>query len=51
MSTWLLTDPASYYGAKAAFNNYMQFPLPKDGPGTGAINPDNPNDHAGALYV
>lgn len=42
-------ERASYYGAKAAFNNFMQFPLPEGGPGTGAINPDNPNDHAGAL--
>lgn len=42
-------ERASYYGAKAAFNNFMQFPLPEDGPGTGAINPNNPNDHAGAL--
>lgn len=42
-------ERASYYGAKAAFNNFMQFPLPDGGPGTGAINPDNPNDHAGAL--
>lgn len=37
------------YGVKAVFNNYLQFPLPKDGPGTGAINPNRPNDHAGAL--
>lgn len=42
-------ERASYYGAKAAFNNFMQFPLPENGPGTGAINPNNPNDHAGAL--
>lgn len=42
-------ERASYYGVKAAFNNFMQFPLPDDGPGTGAINPNNPNDHAGAL--
>lgn len=42
-------ERASYYGARAAFNNFMQFPLPEGGPGTGAINPNNPNDHAGAL--
>lgn len=42
-------ERASYYGAKAAFNNFMQFPLPEGGPGTGAIDPNNPNDHAGAL--
>lgn len=42
-------ERASYYGAKAAFNNFMQFPLPEGGPGTGAINLNNPNDHAGAL--
>ncbi|CAN8099870.1 unnamed protein product [Discula destructiva] len=44
-------ERASYYGARAAFNNFMQFPLPDDGPGTGAINPNNPNDHAGALNL
>ncbi|TDZ22385.1 Peptide transporter PTR2 [Colletotrichum orbiculare MAFF 240422] len=42
-------ERASYYGVKAAFNNYLQFPLPEGGPGTGAINPDKPNSHAGAL--
>ncbi|KAI0423668.1 PTR2-domain-containing protein [Xylaria sp. FL1042] len=44
-----LAERASYYGAKTVFNNYIQFPLPKDGPGTGAINGNRPNDHAGAL--
>lgn len=44
-------ERASYYGVRAAFNNFMQFPLPDGGPGTGAINPNNPNDHAGALLV
>ncbi|KAK9422923.1 putative POT family protein [Seiridium unicorne] len=46
-----MAERASYYGAKAAFNNYMQFPLPEGGPGTGAINPNNPNGHAGALNL
>jgi proton-dependent oligopeptide transporter, POT family len=46
-----LAERASYYGAKGVFNNYLQFPLPKGGDGTGAINKDNPNGHAGALYV
>lgn len=44
-----MAERASYYGAKAAFNNFLQFPLPDGGPGTGAINPNNPNGHAGAL--
>ncbi|KAI1264781.1 POT family protein [Xylariaceae sp. FL1019] len=44
-----LAERASYYGSKTVFNNYIQFPLPDDGPGTGAINGNNPNDHAGAL--
>ncbi|OLN83306.1 Peptide transporter PTR2-like protein 1 [Colletotrichum chlorophyti] len=44
-----MAERASYYGVKAAFNNYLQFPLPEGGPGTGAINPDKPNSHAGAL--
>lgn len=46
-----MSERASYYGVKAAFNNYMQFPLPSGGPGTGAINPSNPNGHAGALNL
>lgn len=44
-----LAERASYYGVKAVFNNYMQFPLPTGGPGTGAIDPSKPNSHAGAL--
>ncbi|KAK6212577.1 peptide transporter ptr2 [Pestalotiopsis sp. IQ-011] len=46
-----MSERASYYGVKAAFNNYLQFPLPEGGPGTGAINPDDPNGHAGALNL
>ncbi|KAH8659925.1 POT family protein [Xylariales sp. PMI_506] len=46
-----MAERASYYGVKAAFNNYLQFPLPTDGPGTGAINKSRPNDHAGALNL
>ncbi|KAK2020986.1 POT family protein [Colletotrichum zoysiae] len=44
-----MAERASYYGVKAAFNNYLQFPLPEGGPGTGAIDPSKPNAHAGAL--
>ncbi|KAF2844871.1 PTR2-domain-containing protein [Plenodomus tracheiphilus IPT5] len=44
-----LAERASYYGAKGVFNNYMQFPLPKGGNGTGAVPKSNPNGHAGAL--
>jgi POT family proton-dependent oligopeptide transporter len=44
-----LCERASYYGVQTVFNNFMEFPLPDDGPGTGAINPANPNDTAGAL--
>ncbi|KAI0130681.1 PTR2-domain-containing protein [Daldinia grandis] len=44
-----LAERASYYGVKAVFNNYMQFPLPAGGPGTGAIDKSKPNSHAGAL--
>ncbi|KAI1764620.1 PTR2-domain-containing protein [Hypoxylon sp. FL1150] len=44
-----LAERCSFYGVRAVFNNYLQFPLPQGGPGTGAIDPDRPNDHAGAL--
>lgn len=44
-----LAERASYYGAKGVFSNYMQFPLPKGGNGTGAVPKNNPNGHAGAL--
>ncbi|KAK1500960.1 POT family protein [Colletotrichum abscissum] len=44
-----MAERASYYGVKAAFNNYLQFPLPEGGPGTGAIDKSKPNSHAGAL--
>ncbi|KAJ4338041.1 peptide transporter ptr2 [Didymella glomerata] len=44
-----LAERASYYGAKGVFNNFMQFPLPKGGNGTGAVPKSNPNGHAGAL--
>ncbi|KAI0206825.1 POT family protein [Astrocystis sublimbata] len=43
------SERASYYGVKAVFNNYLQFPLPEGGDGSGAINGSNPNAHAGAL--
>ncbi|KAI0390898.1 POT family protein [Xylariaceae sp. FL0594] len=44
-----LAERASYYGAKAVFSNYLQFPLPKGGDGTGAVDPNKPESHAGAL--
>lgn len=46
-----LAERGSYYGVKAVFNNYLQFPLPAGGPGTGAIDPSKPNSHAGALNM
>ncbi|KAI1457882.1 PTR2-domain-containing protein [Annulohypoxylon moriforme] len=46
-----LAERASYYGVKAVFNNFMQFPLPEGGPGTGAIDRSKPNSHAGALNL
>ncbi|XDG03716.1 hypothetical protein ABKA04_003331 [Annulohypoxylon sp. FPYF3050] len=46
-----LAERASFYGVKAVFNNYMQFPLPDGGPGTGAIDRSKPNSHAGALNL
>ncbi|KAF4458949.1 Peptide transporter PTR2 [Fusarium albosuccineum] len=44
-----LAERASFYGVKTVFNNYIQFPLPKGGNGTGAVAKDDPNGHAGAL--
>ncbi|KAI1774357.1 PTR2-domain-containing protein [Hypoxylon cercidicola] len=46
-----LAERGSYYGVGAVFNNFMQFPLPANGPGTGAIDPSKPNSHAGALNL
>ncbi|KAI2624622.1 PTR2-domain-containing protein [Hypomontagnella submonticulosa] len=46
-----LAERASYYGVKSVFNNFLQFPLPAGGPGTGAIDPNKPNSHAGALNM
>ncbi|CAG9990531.1 unnamed protein product [Clonostachys byssicola] len=46
-----MAERASYYGVKAVFNNYLQFPLPEGGPGTGAIDKSKPNSHAGALNM
>ncbi|RWA11693.1 hypothetical protein EKO27_g3421 [Xylaria grammica] len=43
------SERASYYGVKAVFNNYLQFPLPEGGDGSGAVDPSKPNSHAGAL--
>jgi POT family proton-dependent oligopeptide transporter len=52
--SWVLcvaevAERASYYGATQVFNDYMQFPLPEGGNGSGAVPKDNPNGHAGAL--
>ncbi|KAM0252601.1 hypothetical protein ACHAQJ_007638 [Trichoderma viride] len=44
-----LAERASYYGASQVFNDYMQFPLPEGGNGSGAVPKSNPNGHAGAL--
>ncbi|PNP44997.1 hypothetical protein TGAMA5MH_03412 [Trichoderma gamsii] len=52
--SWVLcvaevAERASYYGASQVFNDFMQFPLPKGGNGSGAVPKSNPNGHAGAL--
>lgn len=44
-----LAERASFYGVKTVFNNFMQFPLPEGGDGSGAVPKSNPNGHAGAL--
>ncbi|KAL1876173.1 hypothetical protein VTK73DRAFT_9611 [Phialemonium thermophilum] len=44
-----VAERASYYGTSTVFRNFMQFPLPKGGNGTGAVPKNNPNGHAGAL--
>ncbi|OSS53808.1 hypothetical protein B5807_00745 [Epicoccum nigrum] len=44
-----LFERASYWSARAMFNNYLQFPLPKGGNGTGAVPKSHSNGHAGAL--
>ncbi len=44
-----LAERASYYGASTVFNNFMEFPLPEGGDGSGAVPRDHPNGHAGAL--
>lgn len=44
-----LAERASYYGVQTIFNNFMQFPLPEGGDGSGAVGPNDPNGHAGAL--
>ncbi|KAF2093282.1 putative MFS peptide transporter [Rhizodiscina lignyota] len=41
-------ERASYYGASQIFNNFMEFPLPKDGNGAGAP-PAGTEETAGAL--
>ncbi|KAI1435836.1 POT family protein [Xylaria sp. CBS 124048] len=46
-----LAERASYYGVKAGFNNFLQFPLPDGGDGSGAIDPRHPDAHAGALNL
>jgi dipeptide/tripeptide permease len=44
-----LAERASFYGVKTVFNNFMQFPLPEGGDGSGAVPKSDPNGHAGAL--
>ena len=44
-----MAERASYYGVQGVFNNYMEFPLPPGGPGTGAVAKGDPNGTAGAL--
>ncbi len=44
-----LAERASYFGASTVLNNFMQFPLPKGGNGTGAVAKGDKNGHAGAL--
>ncbi|OAA55248.1 Oligopeptide transporter [Niveomyces insectorum RCEF 264] len=44
-----LAERASYYGASTVFSNFMEFPLPKGGSGSGAVPKNNPNGHSGAL--
>ncbi|OIW23902.1 PTR2-domain-containing protein [Coniochaeta ligniaria NRRL 30616] len=44
-----LAERASFYGVKTVFNNFMQFPLPEGGDGSGAVPKHDPNGHAGAL--
>lgn len=44
-----LAERASFYGVKTVFNNFMQFPLPEGGNGSGAVPKGDPNGHAGAL--
>ena len=34
-----LAERASYYGVNNVFNNYLEFPLPEGGDGTGAVAP------------
>ncbi|KAK5155212.1 peptide transporter ptr2 [Recurvomyces mirabilis] len=42
------SERASYYGVQTIFSNFMQFPLPAGGPGTGAVPPGT-EETAGAL--
>ncbi|KAK5113960.1 hypothetical protein LTR62_003083 [Meristemomyces frigidus] len=42
------SERASYYGVQTIFSNFMQFPLPPDGPGTGAV-PKGSEETSGAL--
>ena len=44
-----LAERASYYGVQTVFNNFIEFPLPAGGNGSGAVPKDNPNGTAGAL--
>ncbi|KAL1901047.1 peptide transporter ptr2 [Sporothrix stenoceras] len=44
-----LAERASYFGASTVFSNFMEFPLPEGGNGSGAVPKGHPEDHAGAL--
>ncbi|KAI0150353.1 POT family protein [Xylariaceae sp. FL1272] len=53
-TAWLLclvelAERTSYYGTNAVFGNFIQFPLPQGGNGSGAIDPQEPESTAGAL--
>ena len=44
-----LAERASYYAASSVFNNFIEYPLPEGGPGTGAVAKGDIENHAGAL--
>lgn len=44
-----LAERASYYATTGVFSNFLEYPLPADGNGAGAPDPNDPNGVAGAL--